>query len=1362
MEVTMMDTSKHVKGEAELKRERKFLRNIMATIPNSMLVLDKNLRIKSANRSFCQLFQMEPEKAPGRKLVDILKDEDGKLAAELTRLFGTEDVLENFEFRYQSPKLGERVFNITVRGVIVAEEEEEEEEEEQLVVLEDITQRKRAEEALRESEQNFRNSLEMSPLGIRIVNAKGKLLYANRAILDICGYGSVQELRAVSRKRLYTPQSYAEHQERVRKRKLGEFVPSSYEISIVRKDGEVRHLQVFRAEVIWNGQRQYQALYQDITKLKRAQEALRESEERYRALVELGGDVGEAVVMLQDTEQGEGVQTFVSEQWLQITGYSREELLGKSFFDLVSPSDRQGCLDRHRRKMSGESVPGLYEMTIIRKDGNEVPTELTSAYTTYRGKRANVAYIRDITERKLAEAERKRLVAAIETSREAVCLTSSDGAIIYTNEAMDDLFGYRKEELIGKLPSVLSAGPTPEAVTETIMKAVEKKGHWEGEILNKRKDGSEFISYATISAVRDKDGKIVNFISTQHDITELKQKDESLRQQRDELASRVRIVEKLLSTMELEPRLNAILGEAMGLVPVEMGAIYLVSGDEVLLRSWKGIPDRMWVSMQSFTLTEAPRWLREAVVLHEAVDEPGEIWPSAKEAGIQWQCSVPLVLEKHVSGSPQAVWLGTLVLASRKPTEPERAIATLAHIGKELSLAIDHSLHYQRAIRRLARLNILRQIDAGIMAHLGVDEILRIVLDNVPKELGADAVALSLFTQKELSSRVFVMRLPNGTVIDEEAFSVAEGVLHWLVERKEPVIIYNLSTDPRVQMHSKLIRQHRLSSYLATPLVAENEALGILHILTTKPTVFAPEDVEFFQTLAGQAGIALRSALLFEQMKQSEAKHRMLLETLEEGVATTDSEGRFAYVSPRLLELTGYSEGELLGQHFTKIQAPEYWKEAREEFQRNLGNGLPHIVETEFVRKDGSCFPVELTTKGITTGRLCVARDITERKKAEEEKKELRNRAYLASRLATVGEMAAGIAHEINNPLTAVIGFAELIMERKLPKDTVAEYLKTIHDNGQRVSDIVKRLLTFARQQRPEQTVVNINELIENTLQMRAYEMDTGGIKVTTQLEPELPPTLADAGQLQQVVLNLLVNAEQAMTEAHGKGNLLIKTEGLGKTIRISFKDDGPGISEENMAKIFQPFFSTKKVGQGTGLGLSICYGIISEHDGKIYAESQLGKGANFVVELPVVSEERKVESAELETERGDEMIAAKILVVDDEPSIRTLLKEILTDEGYQVETADNGEAALKLIESEKYNLILLDIKLPDMSGFDLYHQLDRVDKSLRQRIAFITGDVMGTDTRKFLSQSKAPYFTKPFDFSHVNAEIKRLLMHLP
>ena len=248
-----------------------------------------------------------------------------------------------------------------------------------------------------------------------------------------------------------------------------------------------------------------------------------------------------------------------------------------------------------------------------------------------------------------------------------------------------------------------------------------------------------------------------------------------------------------------------------------------------------------------------------------------------------------------------------------------------------------------------------------------------------------------------------------------------------------------------------------------------------------------------------------------------------------------------------------------------------------------------------------------------------------ERKQAEERERRLQVQLSLSNRLASLGLMVEGFAHEINNPLASVIGFAQMLAYEDIPENA-REDVKTIEDSAQRVVDIMTNLLAFARQQKLERTYINVNDTVMAALKMLGHPVEGSNITITTRLDPALPSTMADGALLQQAFLNLVINAETEMKLAHGKGNLLILTELTSDTIQVSFNDDGPGIAQANLVHLFDPFFSTRGVGQGRGLGLSVCYGIIADHNGRIDVKSQLGKGSVFTVELPVVPEESAVE----------------------------------------------------------------------------------------------------------------------------------------
>jgi signal transduction histidine kinase len=276
--------------------------------------------------------------------------------------------------------------------------------------------------------------------------------------------------------------------------------------------------------------------------------------------------------------------------------------------------------------------------------------------------------------------------------------------------------------------------------------------------------------------------------------------------------------------------------------------------------------------------------------------------------------------------------------------------------------------------------------------------------------------------------------------------------------------------------------------------------------------------------------------------------------------------------------------------------------------------------EIEAVKKNKETFPALLSIStvrdkaGNPIAMMGVTRDLTEHKKMEEQ-------LILTDRLASIGELASGIAHELNNPLTGVIGLSQLLTQKNLPEE-IREDLDLIYSEAQRAASVVKNLLTFARKHTPAKELTDINEVVSKVLELRAYEERVNNIEAVTHLAADLPQIKADHFQLQQVFLNIIINAEHFMIEAHGKGTMTITTERTGDGVRASFTDDGPGISRDDLRHIFDPFFTTKEVGKGTGLGLSICHGIVSAHGGQISAESEPGRGATFIVELPLDQKE--------------------------------------------------------------------------------------------------------------------------------------------
>jgi PAS domain S-box-containing protein len=500
-----------------------------------------------------------------------------------------------------------------------------------------------------------------------------------------------------------------------------------------------------------------------------------------------------------------------------------------------------------------------------------------------------------------------------------------------------------------------------------------------------------------------------------------------------------------------------------------------------------------------------------------------------------------------------------------------------------------------------------------------------------------------------------------------------------------------------------------------------------------------------------------------EALLDSEERYSSLVDNIRLGIfrSTPGPEGHFLEVNPGMEEVTGYSRSELLKMNVIDLYV---YPEQRAAIMEEAVNGAGKVTRELKMRKKDDTEIVVSDTKFTVrdeNGEIAyfdgVLEDITERKQIEKERGELEQRAQLASRLASIGQMASGVAHEINNPVASIVGFADLLLERDIPDD-VREDVNVIHSEAERVASIVTKLLAFARRREPEMEYININDVVQTAIGLRLYELETNNIKIATLLDADLPWTMADSNQLQQVFLNLIINAEIELKQLKSGGNLIIQTEVKDGNIRISLTDNGGGIPEENLEKIFEPFFTTRKKDKGTGLGLSVCHGIITDHKGTITARNAPGGGATFVVELPIVEGSHQLETPKPVIEETVAVTSANILVVDDEPAVLKFLCRTLEEQGYKVDGVQDAKEVLLKLRNGGYDLILLDIKLPGTSGIELYKHMQKRTPSLAKKVVFITGDVMGGDTRSFLSRTKAHYIVKPFSAGQLRKEVNGIL----
>lgn len=365
-----------------------------------------------------------------------------------------------------------------------------------------------------------------------------------------------------------------------------------------------------------------------------------------------------------------------------------------------------------------------------------------------------------------------------------------------------------------------------------------------------------------------------------------------------------------------------------------------------------------------------------------------------------------------------------------------------------------------------------------------------------------------------------------------------------------------------------------------------------------------------------------------------------------------------------------------------------------------------------------------------------------------------------SEKLSAVGQFVAGVAHELNNPLTSVIGFSELLqMTSTDPKQM--EQINHINRNAIRCHKIVHSLLGFSRQHEPERKLVRLHEVADAVLEIVAYDMRVNNVTLVREYAPDLPSLLGDSHQLQQVVLNIVSNARQALESFRRDGKITLRTGVEGDRVWLRIIDNGPGISPENLKKIFDPFFTTKPQGKGTGLGLSLSYGIVQEHRGLIRAESQPGVGTEFILEFPIASTADAAPAALRPPSKPPlplQPLTLHLLVIDDEESILRLVQEILSSEGHRVEAAGSGEAALQLILQQDYDVIVSDWKMPGLNGINLYHELLERKPAAARRMLFMTGDVIKDSFQQFLKQNGRTCLPKPFALREFHAAVAVIL----
>ena len=492
-----------------------------------------------------------------------------------------------------------------------------------------------------------------------------------------------------------------------------------------------------------------------------------------------------------------------------------------------------------------------------------------------------------------------------------------------------------------------------------------------------------------------------------------------------------------------------------------------------------------------------------------------------------------------------------------------------------------------------------------------------------------------------------------------------------------------------------------------------------------------------------------------EQLKLARNKLRLIYDSIRDYILLVGYDYSIFEANRHFLETVGLTEQTVPGRGVYEVLGAAPLPAGGCPIRRSIDT--LSSSETEMTTPGGKVllmqsYPIEAGDPAESRRAVVYIQDITE-------KRLLTQKLIQSDKLSSLGELVSGVAHELNNPLTGIMCFSELLLEERLGESADAK-LRKINDASHRCKKIIENLLTFARWKRPEKKYEDINRIITESVEFRAYQLSMDNIEIKLDLDGSVPGTMVDAGQIQQVLLNLINNAGDAIREK-GAGGLIEITSRLsnGKII-VSVTDTGNGFTEEVAGRIFDPFFTTKDVGKGTGLGLSISYGIINEHGGNIYASSRPRIGTTFVVELPVAAEDASGEYATGPLARPGRVSVdgKKALILDDEAIVLDLLADTLAGFGFKVHKCSSAEDALERISSMGYELIISDIKMPGLGGMGFYREVERLRPEVLKKIMFISGDSMCSETRAFLDATGNPALKKPFSIDELSEAVSKMV----
>jgi PAS domain S-box-containing protein len=641
----------------------------------------------------------------------------------------------------------------------------------------------------------------------------------------------------------------------------------------------------------------------------------------------------------------------------------------------------------------------------------------------------------------------------------------------------------------------------------------------------------------------------------------------------------------------------------------------------------------------------------------------------------------------------------------------------------------------------------------ALLESLDADAVSRILTEHVCRLLNAssasvyrlepdtgDLVAMGT-SMKDVRALYWTQRLAAGTGLTGLALSTRQP-------QTAPDVMLAPGVRWTVEAQAKLEPLAERAA-LAVPLVVGDQIFGALAVRDRTGRVFEPAEIRLAQAFADQAAIALANARLYEELRAGRDFLSSVARNSADGIVAADAEGRVTFFSSRAEEIWGRTTGEVLGQPLADLLGESDHAQgllARLHVQQRIQNREITVLDREGRAVELSVsFAFLRDAAGAVTGLLAVARDMTERKRTEAALRQ-------SEKLAAMSSLVAGLAHELNNPLSVILAHSTLMAQGR---GNAEERATKIVKAAERCARLVRNFLALARQHPPERQRVLLGQIVRETVELVSYPLRVDGVDVTLDLD-DVPPLWADPHQLQQVLLNLLTNAHHAVRAVAPPRAITVTMRGdMGNQIHLRIADNGPGIPPAVRDRIFEPFFTTKPVGEGTGLGLSLCQGIVESHGGTLSLEEAPGGGAVFAISIPVTAPPPATPAV---SAVAGQVNGLRVLVIDDEPDVAEVLVDMLSVDGHRADIASNGRVALERLAHGGYDLVMSDLRMPEFDGAALYRRLHEDDDPILRRFIFVTGDTLGPEAQDFLEQTGVPTLAKPFVFGEVRKIIQQVL----